>query len=100
MPPPARRTGRRNRSARAATPAARSWTDDIHAGQLFRRCLCSPLLDRGLYRADGQMQDEVFNHGSFLQSRMFAKGVTCSNCHEPHSQKLRAEWQRAVRPVP
>ena len=37
------------------------------------------------------MQDEVFNHGSFLQSRMFAKGVTCSNCHEPHSQKLRAE---------
>ena len=66
-------------------------TDDIHAGQPFADAFRLALLDRGLYRADGQMQDEVFNHGSFLQSRMFAKGVTCSNCHEPHSQKLRAE---------
>jgi predicted CXXCH cytochrome family protein len=37
------------------------------------------------------MQDEVFNYGSFLQSRMFSKGVTCADCHDPHSQKLRAE---------
>jgi len=36
------------------------------------------------------MKDEVFNHGSFLQSKMFAKGVSCSDCHEPHSGKLRA----------
>ena len=28
--------------------------------------------------------------GSFLESRMHAAGVTCSDCHEPHSQKLRA----------
>jgi tetratricopeptide (TPR) repeat protein len=49
------------------------------------------LLEPGLYHADGQMRDEVFNYGSFLQSRMFAKGVSCSDCHEPHGQKLRAE---------
>jgi tetratricopeptide (TPR) repeat protein len=49
------------------------------------------LLDDGLYWPDGQQRDEVFNHGSFLQSKMFAKGVTCSDCHEPHSLKLRAE---------
>lgn len=48
------------------------------------------LLDRGLYHADGQMQDEVFNYGSFAQSKMFAKGVSCGDCHEPHSLKLRA----------
>jgi tetratricopeptide (TPR) repeat protein len=48
------------------------------------------LLDEGLYTADGQMQGEVYNYASFLQSRMFAAGVTCSDCHEPHSQKLRA----------
>lgn len=48
------------------------------------------LLTPDLYYADGQMKDEVFNHGSFLQSRMFAKGVSCSDCHEPHSGKLRA----------
>ena len=49
------------------------------------------LLDPGLYHADGQMDGEVYNYGSFLQSKMYAAGVTCSNCHEPHSLKLRAE---------
>ena len=49
------------------------------------------LLSRGLYRADGQMLDEVYNYGPFRQSRMFAAGVTCSDCHDPHSAKLRAE---------
>jgi predicted CXXCH cytochrome family protein len=49
------------------------------------------LLSRGLYRADGQMLDEVYNYGPFKQSRMFAAGVTCSDCHDPHSAKLRAE---------
>ena len=47
------------------------------------------LLDRGLYTADGQMQDEVYNYGSFLQSKMFHEGVSCSDCHDPHTQKLR-----------
>jgi predicted CXXCH cytochrome family protein len=49
----------------------------------------SPLA-RGLYHADGQMLDEVYNYGSFKQSRMFAAGVTCSDCHEPHGATLRA----------
>ena len=47
-------------------------------------------LGRGLYHADGQMLDEVYNYGSFKQSKMFAAGVTCSDCHEPHAGKLRA----------
>ena len=47
-------------------------------------------LGRGLYHADGQMRDEVYNYGSFKQSRMFAAGVTCGDCHEPHGAKLRA----------
>ncbi len=47
-------------------------------------------LARGLYHADGQMLDEVYNYGSFKQSRMFAAGVTCGDCHEPHGAKLRA----------
>ena len=47
-------------------------------------------LARGLYYSDGQMRDEVYNYGSFKQSKMFAAGVTCSDCHEPHAEKLRA----------
>jgi len=46
-------------------------------------------LSQGLYYADGEMQDEVYNYGSFKQSKMFAAGVTCSDCHDPHSQKLK-----------
>ncbi|MCE5232530.1 MAG: tetratricopeptide repeat protein [Mizugakiibacter sp.] len=46
-------------------------------------------LDPGLYWTDGQMRDEVYNLGPFLQSRMQAKGVTCSDCHDPHTQALR-----------
>jgi len=48
------------------------------------------LLTSPLYHADGQQRDEVYNWGSFLQSKMYANGVTCSDCHDPHSGKLRA----------
>ena len=58
------------------------WLSDTH--------VVAPIA-RGLYSADGQMVDEneVYNYGSFKQSKMFAKGVTCSDCHDPHSAKLR-----------
>ena len=46
-------------------------------------------LAQGLYQADGQMLDEVYNYGSFKQSKMYAVGVTCSDCHDPHSAKLK-----------
>ena len=47
------------------------------------------ILTQGLYYPDGQQRDEVYNFGSFAQSRMHAVGVTCSDCHNPHSGKLR-----------
>ncbi|WP_374680808.1 tetratricopeptide repeat protein [Accumulibacter sp.] len=43
------------------------------------------------YYPDGQQREEVYVWGSFLQSKMHQRGVTCMDCHEPHSQKLRAE---------
>ncbi|HXD52112.1 MAG TPA: cytochrome c3 family protein, partial [Burkholderiales bacterium] len=49
------------------------------------------LLTSSLYHADGQQRDEVYIWGSFLQSKMYANGVTCSDCHNPHSGKLRAD---------
>ena len=49
------------------------------------------LLDAGHYHADGQIDGEMFEYGSFVQSRMYRAGVTCSNCHEPHAATLRAE---------
>ena len=49
------------------------------------------LLRDGLYYPDGQIRDEVYVYASFLQSKMYHAGVTCSDCHEPHSVKLRAD---------
>ncbi len=49
------------------------------------------LLDEGLYHADGQMLDEVYVYGSFVQTPMYARGVRCSDCHDPHSARLVAE---------
>ncbi|MEZ5570707.1 MAG: HEAT repeat domain-containing protein [Halioglobus sp.] len=43
-----------------------------------------------LYYHDGQIRDEVYVYGSFVQSKMHQAGVVCSNCHEPHSLQLRA----------
>ena len=48
------------------------------------------LLTRELYALDGKIKDEVFEHGSFAQSKMSDKGVRCSNCHNPHSNELKA----------
>ena len=49
------------------------------------------LLEPTLYHADGQIDGEVFEHQSFLQSAMHKAGVVCSNCHDPHAAKLLAE---------
>jgi len=46
------------------------------------------LLDEGLYHADGQILEEVYVHGSFLQSKMYGQGVTCSDCHDAHTGQL------------
>lgn len=46
------------------------------------------LLHEPLYFSDGQIRDEVYVYGSFLQSRMYQAGVTCSDCHDPHSLSL------------
>jgi Flp pilus assembly protein TadD len=48
------------------------------------------VLDDPFYWNDGQMRGEVYIWGSFAQSKMHAQGVTCSDCHEPHSLKLKA----------
>ena len=63
---------------------------DHHAGSRFADHYGVELLEERLYHADGQIFDEVYEYGSFLQSKMFQKGVKCSNCHDPHSTKIAA----------
>lgn len=70
---------RRTRIAAASEPGAE-----------FLDAYLPHLLEPPLYHLDGQIRDEVYVYGSFLQSRMYQNGVTCSDCHEPHSLELRA----------
>jgi predicted CXXCH cytochrome family protein len=46
------------------------------------------LIDAQRYYPDGQVFDEDYVYGSFLQSKMYKNGIDCSNCHNPHSTKL------------
>jgi Flp pilus assembly protein TadD len=48
-------------------------------------------LDEVLYHEDGQILDEVYEYGSFVQSKMYREGVTCKDCHDPHRLSLRTE---------
>ncbi len=51
-------------------------------------------LEEPLYWPDGQIRDEVYVWGSFQQSAMHQAGVTCSNCHDPHTAELRGTPQQ------
>jgi predicted CXXCH cytochrome family protein len=61
------------------------------AGTPFHDSYRLALLRDGLYHADGQIRDEVYVYGSFLQSKMYARGVRCTDCHNPHSGALKAQ---------
>lgn len=49
------------------------------------------LLNENLYFPDGQIKEEVYVYGSFLQSKMYQSGVICADCHDSHSGKVRAQ---------
>jgi len=58
-------------------------------GKTFLDSYRPALLSDGLYHADGQILDEVYEYASFTQSKMYLAGVTCSDCHNAHSLKQR-----------
>jgi Flp pilus assembly protein TadD len=52
------------------------------------------LLAPGTFHADGQIEDEDFEWHSFTQSKMYASGVKCGDCHDVHSGKRHEEGNR------
>ena len=62
---------------------------DYQYGQPLMDTHLPSLLQQTLYHADGQIDGEVYEYGSLLQSKMVHAGVTCTDCHQPHSLKLR-----------
>ncbi|MCK5360895.1 MAG: HEAT repeat domain-containing protein, partial [Gammaproteobacteria bacterium] len=64
-------------------------SENDRAGETYSDAFQTALLSADLYHADGQIDDEVYVYGSFLQSKMNKAGVTCSDCHNPHTADLR-----------
>ncbi len=48
----------------------------------------SPEMQVPTYHVDGQIDDEVYVYGSYIQSKMFHQGVKCTDCHDAHTTKL------------
>lgn len=59
------------------------------AGDRFLDHFGLSLLEEGLYHPDGQIDDEVYVYGSFTQSLMYRKGVRCTDCHNPHTTRVK-----------
>ena len=62
--------------------------DFIHGKKTLLDSMLPTLLNEGLYFADGQILEEVYVYGSFIQSKMYDRDVRCSDCHDVHSIKL------------
>ncbi len=68
--------------------------DDFTPGDKFSDHYLAVQLEQDLYFPDGKIQDEVYVYDSFLQSKMYAEGVTCTDCHNPHSLKRKSEGDK------
>jgi predicted CXXCH cytochrome family protein len=66
-------------------------TPDDDFGGAYLDDFMPELLREGRYHADGQVLDEVYVYGSFLQSKMHQRGVSCNDCHDPHDLSLRID---------
>jgi len=90
---PARKTPRRDDAEIEVCARCHSrrsqMTDEVRAGDPLEAAFRPTLLEPPFFSADGQMREEVYNYASFLESRMYARGVTCGDCHDPHSAALR-----------
>jgi tetratricopeptide (TPR) repeat protein len=52
------------------------------------------LIKEPTYYADGQILDEDYVYGSFVQSKMYHNDVTCTNCHDAHTLERKFEGNK------
>lgn len=64
-------------------------TDRFVPGELFLDHFTPEWIQRPFYQGDGQIAEEVYVYGSFQQSKMYAAGVSCLDCHDAHSNQLK-----------
>ncbi len=67
---------------------------DFRPGDEFYDFYANELLREETYHVDGQILDEVYVHGSFIQSKMYHKGIRCTDCHNPHTAKVKHQGNK------
>jgi len=67
---------------------------DFSPGDDFYDFFANELLREETYHVDGQILDEVYVHGSFIQSKMYHKGIRCTDCHNPHTAKVKHQGNK------
>ena len=73
---------------------------DYRPGQPLPRLFRQRVVARLAYHADGQILDEVYEYGSFTQSKMFHKNVRCTDCHDPHNTQLKFSGNQLCTSLP
>ncbi|KGJ89238.1 multiheme c-type cytochrome [Thalassotalea sp. ND16A] len=64
-------------------------TDGIDPKKAFLDQFSPQFIQSPNYHVDGQIKEEVYVYGSFLQSKMYANGVNCIDCHDQHTMKIK-----------
>lgn len=66
-------------------------TENLEPGEKFENQYMVQNLTTNYYHGDGQIEEEDYVFGSFMQSKMFDEGIKCNDCHDVHSLKLKFE---------
>ncbi|WP_044204493.1 tetratricopeptide repeat protein [Flammeovirga sp. OC4] len=64
-------------------------TTNFKYGQGFYDQFAPEILRENMYYHDGQILNEVYVYGSFIQSKMYHEGVKCTDCHDAHKAELK-----------
>ncbi len=69
-------------------------SEGFQPGCNFDDYFATQLVTDPVYHRDGQIRDEDYVYGSFIQSKMYHSGIRCTDCHDPHSTKIKFEDNR------
>jgi predicted CXXCH cytochrome family protein len=70
------------------------FTEAYNHDGFFEDHYMGEILADHLYYPDGQILEEDYVYSSFIQTKMYYNDVKCTNCHNPHTTKLKYEGNK------
>ncbi len=69
-------------------------TKNLEPGMPFEDQYLLQPITSNFYHGDGQIDDEDYVYGSFVQSKMYHNKIKCNDCHNVHSLKLKLDGNK------